>query len=119
MDSPDEKNGHVDVRMRRYVAAIRKGTTPAFAWLTVKSTGDGLRIYSVELMDEKMLRSTLANAPQKYSADGPIRSFEGIISRLGGNVNAFNQIIGENGAAELDRQEEVTNRLDNHDKGGD
>lgn len=74
-DGPDEKNGKPDVNIRRYVSAIKKGDSLAFAWITAKKTIHGIRIYSVELMDEKKLRNLVNNGPVKTSANALFRSF--------------------------------------------
>ena len=112
IERPDN-NGHKDLRIRRYVSAIRKGDKPAFSLLTVKKSEYGLKIYSVELVDENKLRSILASELTKVDAHGPVRSFGDIISALGGNVNdpnIYHQIVGKQGAAALDQAEEATTR---------
>ena len=83
----DEKHNMPDVGIRRYVSALELNGRDAFAWLTVKETPTGLRIYSVELMDEKKLRSTLDSGIAEATTSAPIRSFEETISRLNILVN--------------------------------
>ena len=76
-----------DVGIRRYVSALELNGRDAFAWLTPT----GLRIYSVELMDEKKLRSTLDSGIAEATTSAPIRSFEETISRLNILVNEQRQ----------------------------
>lgn len=84
----DEKNNMPDVRIRRFVSALDVNGQDAFAWLTIKETSKGLRIYSVELMDEKKLRGSLGSGTAEAATDAPsCRSFEEIIGRLSGPVN--------------------------------
>ena len=72
-----------DVTIRRFVSSLDINGKDAFAWITVKDTPAGLRIYSVELMDEKKLRGTLGNGATEVAATTPSgRSFEEIISKL-------------------------------------
>ena len=87
----DEKHNMPDVGIRRYVSALELNGRDAFAWLTVKETPTGLRIYSVELMDEKKLRSTLDSGIAEATTSAPIRSFEETISRLNIVVNEQRQ----------------------------
>jgi len=87
----DEKHNMPDVGIRRYVSALELNGRDAFAWLTVKETPTGLRIYSVELMDEKKLRSTLDSGIAEATTSAPIRSFEETISRLNIVVNEQGQ----------------------------
>lgn len=51
----------------------------AFAWILAKKSIKELRVYSIELMDEKKLRSTLDSESAIADSDAPIRSFEEII----------------------------------------
>ena len=88
----DEKHNMPDVGIRRYVSALELNGRDAFAWLTVKETPTGLRIYSVELMDEKKLRGTLGNGDAEATTTTPSgRSFEETISRLNIVVNEQRQ----------------------------
>ena len=90
----DEKHNMPDVGIRRYVSALELNGRDAFAWLTVKETPTGLRIYSVELMDEKKLRGTLGNGDAEATTTTPSgRSFEETISRLNIVVNEQGQTL--------------------------
>ncbi len=42
-----------DVTIRRFVSSLDINGKDAFAWITVKEMPAGVRMYSVELMDEK------------------------------------------------------------------
>lgn len=85
--SGDTKSTMPDVGIRRYVSALDLNGKDVFAWFTVKETPTGPRIYSVELMDEKKLRSTLANGTDRAAATAPIRSLEEIAARLNKTAN--------------------------------
>lgn len=83
-----DKNGMPDVNIRRFVSALNINGQDAFAWITVKETPTGLRIYSVELMDEKKLRGSLGNGTAEAATTAPSgRSYEEIIERLSSPVN--------------------------------
>ena len=94
----DEKNNMPDVGIRRYVSALELNEKDAFAWLTVKETPTGLRIYSVELMDEEKLRGSLGNGIAEATTTAPSgRSFEEIIERLAKPVNEQKQSFLQTG----------------------
>ncbi len=94
----DEKNNMPDVGIRRYVSALELNGKDAFAWLTVKETPTGLRIYSVELMDEEKLRGSLGNGIAEATTTAPSgRSFEEIIERLAKPVNEQKQSFLQTG----------------------
>ncbi len=97
----DEKNNMPDVGIRRYVSALELNGKDAFAWLTVKETPTGLRIYSVELMDEKKLRGSLGNGIAEATTTAPSgRSFKEIIERLAKSVNEQKQSFLQTGNEE-------------------
>ena len=93
----DEKNNMPDVGIRRYVSALELNEKDAFAWLTVKETPTGLRIYSVELMDEKKLRDIVGNGTAETATTTLHRSFEEIIERLAKPVNEQKQSFLQTG----------------------
>lgn len=111
----DTKNGMPDVAIRRFVSALQVNGQDVFAWLTVKETPTGLRIYSAELMDEIKLRDIVGSGTAEADTDTLHRSFEEIIERLNRPVNdesTLYQFIGESGAARLDRQDKALQMLD-------
>ncbi len=93
----DEKNNMPDVGIRRYVSALELNEKDAFAWLTVKETPTSLRIYSVELMDEKKLRDIVGNGTAETATTTLHRSFEEIIERLAKPVNEQKQSFLQTG----------------------
>lgn len=102
--------------VQRFVAPIRIGDEDNFAWLTVKKSDEGLRIYSLELMDKEKLARTSQRVSTEEPKALPLASFEEIIERMGRPVNDESplfQFIGEAGAARLDEAEEANVRMDN------
>ena len=89
----DKKNHMPDVGIRRYVSALNLNGDDAFAWITVKESSKGLRIYSVELMDNKKLRESVSSGAGKAATDALHRSFEEIILRLNTPVNEQKQAL--------------------------
>ena len=78
-----DKDGNTNVEIVRYVSPLSINGKDAFAWITVKKSSEGNRIYSVELMDEKKLRGSLGTRSEISEPNTPSsRSFEEIISRL-------------------------------------
>jgi hypothetical protein len=88
----DTKNGMPDVAIRRFVSALQANGQDVFAWLTVKETPTGLRIYSAELMDEIKLRDIVGSGTAEADTDTLHRSFEEIIERLNRPVNDENTL---------------------------
>lgn len=83
----EEKNGESNTVIGRYVAAISIGDSDAFAWITVKHSVNGDKIYSLELMDEKKLKGSLSDPDILRRRLTPTLSFEEIIERLKKPVN--------------------------------
>lgn len=101
--------------VQRFVAPIRIGEEDNFAWITVKNSAEGLRIYSLELMDKEKLARTSQRVSTEDPKALPLASFEEIIDRMGQPVNnesTLYQFIGEAGAARLDRQDKALQMLD-------
>lgn len=108
--TPDE-----NAPVQRFVAPIRIGEEDNFAWITVKNSAEGLRIYSLELMDKEKLARTSQRVSTEDPKALPLASFEEIIERLNRPVNdesTLYQFIGEAGAARLDRQDKALQMLD-------
>jgi hypothetical protein len=74
--SGDKKNGMPDVAIRRFVSALQVNGQDVFAWLTVKETSKGLRIYSAELMDEIKLRDIVGSGTVEADTDTLHRSLK-------------------------------------------
>lgn len=82
-------------KVDRYVSSLQTADgVDAFAWFTVKETQEGLRIYSVELMDQEKLRGNFkANSAEALR---PAHlSFDQVISKLRGESNGPENIILE------------------------
>lgn len=76
-----------DVNVRRFISSVRVNGRDAFAWLTVKETPKGLRIYSLQLMNNKKLREQVGNADANATSNTPTQSLDEIIDRLKSPVN--------------------------------
>ncbi|WP_298067519.1 hypothetical protein [uncultured Mailhella sp.] len=84
---PDRKNNSPDLIMHKYVAALNVNGQDAFVWITARESPDGLRLYSVELMNEEKLRETVNAGDNDIATYVRNRSFEEILSRLNRPVN--------------------------------
>lgn len=98
----DTKHGMPDVGIRRFVSALNINEQDAFAWITVKETPTGLRIYSVELMGEKKLREPVNSGSAETDTVALNRSFEEIVERLSAPVKESFLRQAENGINGLD-----------------
>ncbi|MBE6441282.1 MAG: hypothetical protein E7022_02975 [Desulfovibrio desulfuricans] len=84
----DAKSGKPDLTIRRFVSALNVNGRDVFAWITVKDSDKGARIYSVELMQNEKLRDKVGGGAGKMpTADALHRSFDEIIKRLNAPVN--------------------------------
>lgn len=77
-----DKNGNSDFEMVRYVSPLRIDGRDLFAWITVKRSEVGNRIYSIELINEEKLRSKLNTRFSEENLNAPVLSFEEIIAKL-------------------------------------
>lgn len=94
-----------DVNIRRFISSVRVNGRDAFAWLTVKETPKGLRIYSLQLMNNKKLWEQVGNADANATSTTPTQSFKKELRvKLGG--------IDNNSSASPPRSfEEIIDRL--------
>lgn len=82
-----------EAEIQRFVSAIRVGDEDVFAWLTIKNNAEGLRIYSIELMDQKKLGETSRTVTTDKPKDAPFRAFDDIMAKLSAPVKVLIPII--------------------------
>lgn len=79
-----------DTTIRRFVSALKVNDKDCFAWLTLKETEGGLRIYSAELITKKELQDKSGNVVANKALTDATSWSEKIIDRLKGPVNDSN-----------------------------
>lgn len=70
----DTKNNKPDLAIRRFASPVKVNGRDGFAWLTVKETEDGLRIYSMELLNKEKLWDYMGNEANSLTASPPAQS---------------------------------------------
>lgn len=72
------------IEFRDFVSSVKVNGQDQFALLTTNETLDGIRLYSVELLNEKRLRLLLGSEANR--SDGPVRNLDEILETLSSSV---------------------------------